>query len=342
MASEVHWHRPFDTVLDSNNEHFPKWFAGGKLNIAYNCLDRHIQAGHGSDVCFFEESAYTGKSRAWTYQEVYDQSGRLASVLQKKFGIQKGDRVVIYMPMIIEAAFTMLACARVGAIHSVVFGGFAAKELAKRIEHLQPKLVVTASYGLEPGKQIAYPPIVDEALKLCKFEGATDMPRLIKQRDKLEYSQLSEAYHDYDALLSQEKEVASIVPVESNHPLYVLYTSGTTGAPKGIVRDHGGTAVALNYAIKNIYNIHRGETHWSVSDIGWVVGHSFIVYGPLLVGAKSIFFEGKPITPNAGIVWELIHKYRIKTIFKSPTAIRILKKMDFDGNYIKRFDLSCL
>ena len=289
-----------------------RWFPDGKGNMAYNCLDRHVKDGFGDRVCFYEDSVYTGKQRAWTYKEVMEESGKLATVMKEQFGVGKGDRVVIYMPMIVESAFTMLACQRLGAIHSVVFGGFAPKELANRVDNCEPKLLVTGSCGIEPNKHIMYAPIVEEALnEHCEMPGAAQLPRLIKQRNELDGAIRAEGldtsvYHDYDELMAATTEVAECEVLDANHPSYILYTSGTTGAPKGVVRDVGGTMVALRWATENVYNLSREKTVFATSDIGWIVGHSVIMYGPLLLGASSVFFEGKPITPNPGIVWEKV------------------------------------
>ena len=347
LAENVHWHKKFTKIIDDSDKYLHRWFPDGEINISFNCLDRHVNDGNGDLVAFYEESAYTGKKKSWTYKQVLENTARLASVMKKQFGVEKGDRVVIYMPMVIEATFAMLACARLGAIMSVVFGGFAPKELASRIDDSNPKLIVTASYGIEPGKNIAYPPIVEEALGFCKIENAKNIPRLIKQRPdeldgKLVYSELNEFYHDYDKLMAQETEQAAAVPVPSNHPLYILYTSGTTGSPKGIVRDTGGTCVALDFCMRSVFNIHKGDVMQAMSDIGWVVGHSFIVYGPLLRCASSVFYEGKPITPNAGKTWELCATYKSKVLYMAPTGLRIIKKLDYEGEYVKKYDLSHL
>ena len=322
---------------------------GGLTNIAYNCLDRHVLAGEGERVCFFEDSVYTGTQRSWTYAQVLEKSGRLATVLQNKFGIRVGDRVIIYMPMVIEAAFAMLACARIGATHSVVFGGFSAKELANRIDDCAPKLIITSSCGIEPGKHLKYVPIVEEALSFCvKLPNARNLPRLIKQRFELEGALLDRsvstnaAYHDYDQLVDAEPRVAECTPVPSENPLYILYTSGTTGAPKGIVRDTGGTVVGLNFCMRSVFNVNKGSVHFAGSDIGWVVGHSFIVYGPLLRCSSCVFFEGKPVVPNPGVIWDRVQKYKVTSLYMAPTGVRVIKKEDYEGTWVKKYDVSSI
>ena len=342
-AENLIWHKKATTAIDTSDKYLHRWFPDAEMNICYNCVDRHVNEGHGARTCFIEDSVYTGLQREWSYYEVQNRVGRLASVMSKKFGVVKGDRVLIYMPMVIEGAFAMLACARIGAIHSVVFGGFSPKELANRIDDCQPKLIVLASFGIEPSKHIAYPPIVEEALKYCEKIEAP-IPRLIKQRKELDGKlishNLNEHYHDMDKLVDEEMDVALCVPLPSTHPLYILYTSGTTGQPKGVVRDQGGTAVGLDYCMRHVFNVHRESVHFAGSDIGWVVGHSFIVYGPLLRGCTSIFFEGKPVVPDAGVMWRICAQYKVTSLYMAPTAVRVIKKMDYDCELIKKYDMS--
>ena len=269
----------------------------------------------------------------------------MASILKAKFGIQKGDRVLIYMPMVPPAAWAMLACARIGAIHSVVFGGFAAKELANRIDDCEPKLIITCSAGLEPNKIIKYAPIIDEAMNHCtKVANARELPRLIYQRTELSGKHYDENvnstfYHDYERILDeQDWEEAPCESLPSTHTLYILYTSGTTGEPKGICRDQGGTAVGLNYCMKNVFDLQEDGVHFAGSDIGWVVGHSFIVYGPLIRGATTVFYEGKPVTPDAGAMWRICEEYQVTSLYMAPTAVRVIKKEDYDGKLVKKYE----
>mmetsp|Transcript_29830 Transcript_29830/g.45520 ORF Transcript_29830/g.45520 Transcript_29830/m.45520 type:complete len:352 (-) Transcript_29830:780-1835(-) len=317
------------------------------MNICYNCVDRHVDEGRGDVAGLVYESVYTGEKTTYTYAQMQQHVGKFATILKEKFSVGKGDRVLIYMPMVSVAAFAMLACARIGAIHSVVFGGFAAKELANRVDDCQPKLIITCSAGLEPNKVIKYAPIVDEALALTeKMENAKDLPRLIYQRPELDakYSDPSvnkDVYHDYtEIMISKEWDLAPCESLPSTHPLYILYTSGTTGQPKGTVRDQGGTAVGLNFCMKNVFDVHVGSVHFASSDIGWVVGHSFIVYGPLIRGCTSLFFEGKPVIPDAGVIWRVCQEYKVTSLYMAPTAVRIIKKEDYEGALVKKYDIS--
>lgn len=342
QAEKVHWHKFPETILDGSNHPFYKWYPDGEINICYNAIDRHVEDGRGDQIALIWDSAYTKTSKKYTYNDLLNHVSRLARVLTDDFEVTQGDRVLIYMPMIPEAAFAMLACARIGAIHSVVFGGFAAKELSNRIDDSKPKLIITASCGIEPRKVIKYPPIVDEALELSE---ASDTKRIIVQRHNESYDlELKEGvYFDYHELMEKTKEGIDAVQVNSNQELYILYTSGTTGQPKGIVRDTGGTVVGLNYIMDIVFNIQPGDTWFAGSDIGWVVGHSFIVYGPLIRGGTTVFFEGKPVgTPDPGTFWRLVQEYKPHSIYCAPTAIRILKKEDYEGSYMKKYDISSL
>ncbi len=334
-AKLVKWDKAPKVVLDDSNIPLYRWFSDGMLNTCYNALDRHVIDGRADQPAVIHESAITGKSSILTYAQMLEKTARFAGALRMA-GVEKGDRVVIYMPMVPEALIAMLACARLGAVHSVVFGGFAPAELAARIDDAKPKVIVSASCGLEPTRIVEYKPMLDESIAL-----ATHKPSrcIILQREQhpVELGPLDMDWKDAIAMA----EPAECVSVAATDPLYILYTSGTTGKPKGIVRDNGGHAVALTWSMKNVYNIEAGDMWWSASDVGWVVGHSYIVYAPLFAGATTIVFEGKPVgTPDAGTFWRVIEKYGVKGLFTAPTAIRAIRKEDYNGDFIKKTDLS--
>jgi len=317
------------------------WFPGGLLNTCHNCVDRHVAAGRANDLALVYDSPVTGTVDRYAYGELLDEVGRVAAMLVR-LGVRTGDRIVIYMPMVPETAFAMLACARLGAVHSVVFGGFAGHELAKRIDDATPKLLLTASCGIEGSRTVAYKPMIDEALDLARH--AVDHVVLL-QRDRLRAELIEPRDLDWAEVRAAavDDPVPACVPVASSDPLYILYTSGTTGKPKGVVRENGGHAVALAWSMHNIYGIGAGDTFWAASDVGWVVGHSYIVYGPLLAGATSILFEGKPIgTPDAGTFWRTIDRHRVKAFFTAPTAIRAVRKEDGDGAFIAQIGTGTL
>ncbi len=334
-AKDVKWFAPYKKVLDSSNPPFYRWFLGGKINTCFNAIDRHIEEGNGSRTAIIYDSPVTSKKNSFSYSEVKKIVSTFAGALNN-FGIKKGDRIIIYMPMIPEAVFAMLACARIGAVHSVVFGGFAANELAARINDSEAKLIISASCGFEPGRTVQYKPLLDEAIRL-----ATLKPKkcIIFQRENnsVELGINDISWQDF---IKSGKEI-DCEHMEANDPAYILYTSGTTGAPKGIVRDIGGHIVALKWSMKNVYNINPGDIWWSASDIGWVVGHSYIVYGPLFHGCTTILYEGKPVgTPDAGSFWRVISEYKVKSLFTAPTAFRAIKKEDPEGKFFKKYDLS--
>jgi propionyl-CoA synthetase len=338
-ASEgVAWYRPPARVLNESLQPFYKWFAGGELNTCYNCVDRHVEAGKGDRTAIIYDSPVTGTVRRITYGELLESVSRFAGVLTER-GVRKGETVVIYMPMIPEALVAMLACARIGAVHSVVFGGFAPRELAVRIDDARPKLVISASCGIEGKKVIEYKPLLDRALVLARHPVTTC---IIYQRSQ-SLAPLT-AGRDFDWEQSMEKtQPANCVPLDSTDPLYILYTSGTTGIPKGVVRDNGGHAVALCWSMKHIYGVDEGQVYWAASDIGWVVGHSYIVYGPLLAGCTSVLYEGKPVgTPDAGAFWRVVSEHDVNVLFTAPTALRAIKKEDPGGAYCAKYDLSSL
>ena len=335
-AEALHWDRRWDRVLDASRPPFYRWFAGGLLNTCYNALDRHVAAGRGGQAALIHDSPVTGTVRTLTYAELQQNVARFAGALVR-LGARKGDRVVVYMPMVPEAIVAMLACARIGAIHSVVFGGFASHELAKRIEDAKPVLVVSASCGIEPGRVVPYKPLLDAAIEQCDHK-----PRhcIVLQRPQLRAELVRGRDLDWEEAMAGAHAV-DCVPVAATDPLYILYTSGTTGQPKGIVRDQGGHAVALLWSMRNIYGVQPGEVYWAASDVGWVVGHSYICYAPLLNGNTTIVYEGKPVgTPDPGAFWRVIAQHGVKVLFTAPTAFRAIRKEDPEGAHLKRYDLS--
>ena len=335
-ATEIDWVQTWDKVLDDSRAPLYRWFSGGRLNTCYNALDRHVERGRADQLAIIYDSPVTGKTAKYTYRELRDEVAKCAGALAAQ-GVTLGDRVVIYMPMVPEAAIAMLACARIGAIHSVVFGGFAAHELAGRIKDAEPKVIVSASCGIEPGRIIAYKPLLDDAIS--QVENKPERC-LIVQRPELE-AELDPVRDISWADAIAAAEPADCVPVEATDPLYILYTSGTTGNPKGVVRDTGGHAVALKWTMKNLYDVEPGEVFWAASDVGWVVGHSYIVYAPLLHGCTTVLYEGKPVgTPDPGAFWRMISEYSISTLFTAPTAFRAIRQQDPEGEHIKHYDLS--
>ncbi len=328
-AQAISWFSPPARAHDAAQG----WFPGGMLNTCWNCVDRHVDAGRGDQMALIYDSPVTGTVRRYTYAQLQEEVGRAAAMLTA-LGVGKGDRVIIYMPMIPPTVFAMLACARIGAIHSVVFGGFAAHELAKRIDDAQPRVLLTASCGIEGTRTIAYKPMVDEALQLATHPVEHVV---VFQRDQLAADLRGGRDHDWAGLRAATAgdPVPACVPVASSDPLYILYTSGTTGTPKGVVRDNGGHAVALAWSMANIYGIGAGDVFWTASDVGWVVGHSYIVYAPLLAGATTILFEGKPVgTPDPGTFWRVIERHGVKSFFTAPTAIRAVRKEDPEARYL--------
>jgi propionyl-CoA synthetase len=337
-AQAIDWVTPPKQILDHSAEPVQRWFRGGRLNTAYNALDRHVERGRAEQLALIYDSPVTGQIARFTYRELRDLTARCAGALVA-LGVARGDRVIIYMPMIPEALIAMLACARIGAVHSVVFGGFAAPELATRIDDAQPVLVISASCGIEGARVIPYKPLLDAALDLAEHK-----PRscLIKQRPQSVAALRAGRDLDWDASVASAQPQAC-VPVEATDPLYILYTSGTTGMPKGIVRDNGGHAVALQWSMTHVYNAQPGEVFWAASDVGWVVGHSYIVYAPLFNGNTTVLYEGKPVgTPDAGAFWRVVAQHRVQTLFTAPTAFRAIKKEDPDGKLLKAHDRSSL
>jgi propionyl-CoA synthetase len=336
-AEDVYWFKRWDKVLDSSNIPFYRWFAGGELNTCFNALDVHVENGRGQQTALIYDSPVTSTIKKFTYTELRDLAARFAGALKNQ-GVVKGDRVLIYMPMIPEAAIAMLACARLGAVHSVVFGGFAPNELATRINDAKPKVIVSASCGIEIAKVIPYKPLLDGAIEIARHKPEKC---IILQRP-MENAAMIKG-RDLDWVEVMEKAApAECVPVAATDPLYILYTSGTTGEPKGVVRDNGGHVVALKWSMKAIYNMDAGDTYWAASDVGWVVGHSYIVYAPLFKGCTTILYEGKPVgTPDAGAFWRVISEHKVKAMFTAPTAFRAIKREDPTGDMMKNYDLSC-
>ena len=337
-AERVDFFEPWEKILDTENAPLYRWFQCGQVNTCHNALDRHVESGRGDQKALIYDSAMTGRVESWTYRELLERVAELAGAMRAR-GVGRGDRVVIYMPMVPEAVFAMLACARLGAVHSVVFGGFAAQELATRIDDAQPKLILSASCGLEPSRVVAYKPLLDRAIELSEHAPECCF---ILQRPELEATLVAGRDLDWHEAV-RGAEPAPCEPVAATDPLYVLYTSGTTGVPKGVVRDNGGHMVALIWSMENIYGARPGETFWAASDIGWVVGHSYIVYGPLLTGCTTVLYEGKPVgTPDAGAFWRVIHDHQVRTLFTAPTAFRAIKGADPEGEMLERYDTSCL
>jgi propionyl-CoA synthetase len=335
-AGAIDWVEPSARVLDESRAPFYRWFSGGRLNSCYNALDRHVERGRADQPALVYDSPVTGTTAMFTYSELRDLVARFAGALLAQ-GVERGDRVVVYMPMVPEAAIAMLACARIGAIHSVVFGGFAANELASRIEDASPKVVVTGSCGIEPGRIVAYKPLLDAAIAMVESKPERC---IVLQRPMLEAELDPVRDLDWEDAMAVA-EPAPCVPVEATDPLYILYTSGTTGQPKGIVRDNGGHAVALEWTMKHIYDVEPGEVYWAASDVGWVVGHSYIVYGPLFHGCTTVLYEGKPVgTPDPGAFWRVISEHGVCTLFTAPTAFRAIRQQDPEGTYLGRYDLS--
>jgi len=335
-AEAITWYKKWDKVLDSSNPPFYRWFTGGEMNTCYNALDRHVEDGRGDQTAIIYDSPVTGTIRKISYRDLLDQVSRFAGAL-KGLGVAKGDTVIIYMPMISQAVVAMLACARLGAVHSVVFGGFAPNELALRINDAKPKVIISASGAMEVRRLIEYKPLLNRAIELAahKPEKCIIYQRRLAEAELIPGQDI--AWNEFIA----GAEPVPCVPVKATDPLYILYTSGTTGKPKGVVRDNGGHAVALRWSLENIYDTKPGEVYWAASDVGWVVGHSYIVYGPLLTGCTTILYEGKSVgTPDPGAFWRVISQHGVKTMFTAPTAFRAIKKEDPKGEYIKKYDLS--
>jgi len=337
-AENIFWYEAPGTVLDDSNPPFYRWFPDGVTNACYNALDLHVEQGRGEQLALIYDSPVTNTKRRYTYVQLLDEVSRFAGVLAAR-GVSKGDRVIVYMPMVPEALIAMLACARLGAVHSVVFGGFASNELAVRIDDAAPKVIVSATCGVEPSRVVAYKPLLDAAIDLAqhKPDACVILHRPMQDATLVEGRDL-----DWEAAMAAAQPVGC-VPVKANDPLYILYTSGTTGQPKGVVRDTGGSIVALKWSMKNVYNVEPGDVYWAASDVGWVVGHSYIVYGPLFAGNTTVIYEGKPVgTPDPGAFWRVIAEHDVKVMFTAPTAFRAIKKEDPNGEYLAKYDLSGL
>jgi len=337
-ARDIVWTKPYSRVLETLEPPFYRWYPGGELNMCYNAVDRHVEEGHGGRTALIYDSPVTGQKRSYTYSELQAEVSRAAGAIEA-LGVGKGDRVVIYMPMVPEAVFAMLACARLGAPHSVVFGGFPAQELTVRVEDAKPKLIIAASCGVEPARAVPYKPMLDAALEMSRHKPSAC---LIVQRPQLA-AEMGPLDRDWGEALAAASPRSECVPVGSNDPLYILYTSGTTGSPKGVVRDTAGHAVQLKWMMSNFMNTFPGETYWAASDIGWVVGHSYIVYGPLLQGCATVLYEGKPVgTPDAGAYWRVIEEHRVKGFFVAPTGLRAVRQKDPKLELIGKYDVSVL
>ncbi|KXJ52569.1 MAG: propionate--CoA ligase [Neptuniibacter sp. Phe_28] len=337
-AQDLAWYKQPEKILSKDENGIDRWFADGELNTAYLALDYHVENGRGDNIAIIYDSPVTGQKRKISYSALRDEVAKFAGVLKSQ-GVEKGDRVVIYMPMVPEALVAMLAVARLGAIHSVVFGGFAPHELAVRIDDAEPKVIVSASCGIEISKVIEYKPMLDQAIEKSAYKPSAC---IILQRPEAKATMIEGRDIDWSEAAAHA-EPADCVPVKGTDPLYILYTSGTTGKPKGVVRDNGGHAVAMKYSMKSIYNVEAGDVFWAASDVGWVVGHSYIVYGPLLAGCTTIVYEGKPVrTPDAGAFWRVCEEYNVKVLFSAPTAFRAIKKEDPEGKLLANYDLSNL
>jgi len=335
-AEEIHWFKKWERVLDDSRPPFYRWFVGGELNTCYNALDLHVEQGRGEQLALIYDSPVTNTVQKFTYRELCDLVARFAGALVNQ-GVRKGDRVIIYMPMVPQALVAMLACARIGAIHSVVFGGFAPHELAKRIIDAQPKLIVSASCGIEGKKVIEYKPLLDEAIQMSE---RPPQRCIIFQQPQAQAVLRAGRDVDWNDVMAGARPV-ECVPLAATDPLYILYTSGTTGIPKGVVRDNGGHAVAMKWTMKAIYNVDAGEVYWAASDIGWVVGHSYIIYAPLLKGCTTVLYEGKPVgTPDPGAFWRVISQHKVSVLFTAPTAFRAIKREDPNCAHLKKYDLS--